>query len=239
MKNFSFAVVGLVLLGLVGFFAYQLYQTQEQQQVGDGVGSGQAKAVENESDLWPTWHDDTARIMVSYPTNVIVEGVANDSLFLKTDVTALADMPESAPLGQGTDTALPNRDALARGEFGESADISLPASEKVRMIEPGVYAQDYLTLSRFEVCSVVFERTFYLFNNDQQITLTLIGPKTAIMDQNPEYFTTDEVNCQNEKIWNFEKQNDFYAQLEAGTLGGAAQEWYETASEIANTIHTY
>ena len=240
MKNLLVGLIVIILIGLVGFFGYQLYLNSLGQPAEEQFNtSGQAKAVENESDLWPTWHDEAAGIMLSYPPEVAIEGVANDSLFLKTDVKALSDMPEYAPLGQGTDTALPNREALAHAEFGSSAGFSLPVSEHVRMLDGSLYAQDYVTLSRFEVCSVVFERTFYFFNNDHQITLSLIGPKTAIMDQNPEYFTTDEANCSNEKIWNFDKQDDFYTALKEGTLGGAAQEWYDTATKIADTIRTY
>jgi len=166
------------------------------------------------------------------------DGLAGDVLRLTVNVKDIADMPESAPLGQGTDRALPNMAALARGEFGNAADFSLKESERVRAVG-AVNAQDFVILARFEVCDVTFQRVLRFFRNDRQVTVTLYGPVSTIQEEESQYFTKDARNCGDESIWNFDKQSDFYTALTTGTAGPIAQEWFDTFDKIAQEIEFF
>lgn len=236
-RTVLYAIVLLIVAGS----GYALYSIQQQTAEEEFNASGRAKAVEQESDLWPTHHDDAAGIMLGYPPEVTLDedGKAGDTLRLTVSAMSIADMPESAPMGHGTDTALPNMTALEKGELGRVVDFSIPDSEKVRTLKDGINAQEYMVVARFEVCDVTFQRILNFFNNDHQVTVTVHGPKATIVAENPQYFTTDSENCGDETIWNFDKQADFYATLKAGTLGGTAQTWFDTFDDIADTIQSF
>jgi len=76
----------------------------------------------------------------------------------------------------------------------------------------------------------------YFFNDDNQILISLSGPEDMIVETMPDYFTTDPANCGEQKIWDFEKQAQFYNDLAAGSGSVVAQEWFDTFDKIVKTI---
>ncbi len=200
--------------------------------------SGRAKAIEQESDLWREYSDDRAGFSLKYPGNVepIWSSAGTQySLRMMVDVQDTSTFEEFAPLGMDTDTVSKNLVALSNGEYGEGVDVPFNASKRVREVS-GIYAQDFMVLARFEVCSVLMERKLYFLHNGQQVIITLYGPQEAILQESPEYFTQDTENCGEEMIWNFNKQEDFYNNLKNGTGARKAQEWYDTFDAIVETL---
>jgi hypothetical protein len=91
-------------------------------------------------------------------------------------------------------------------------------------------------LSRFEVCSVLFERTLVFYPGAYKVTISLDGPTQDIIASMPEFFMTDPVNCGDQPVWNRDKMGEFMPTLAQGKGKGAAQAWYDTFTRIIQTI---
>jgi hypothetical protein len=202
-------------------------QTSEEEQAFNA--SGQAKAIEDPTDLWQFHENSKAGFSLKFPHDVILgENLRIESEF----VSSLGERP----LGYTTENATNIRDSLATGEFGKN-EIDWPLEDSKQVKSLGVLnGQDFLVLGRFEVCDVTFERKLVFYSNDHQTIITLETPKEPIIAENPEIFTTDAENCFEEKIWNFDKQVDFYKSLSKGKSGEAAQAWFDTFDAIVETI---
>jgi hypothetical protein len=200
--------------------------------------SGRAKAIEKESDLWQFFESPEADFSFRYPHNVSREASESTRLFLSIDTKAIAEMEEFAPLGFGSDMALKNKEALARGEYGEGVDFSLPASQTVRNLG-AVNAQDFMVLGRFEVCDKVLERKLYFFHKEHQVVITLEIPRERVASAIPELLVTNFENCGEERVWDFGKQPLFYTELVAGNGEEAIQEWFDTFEQIVETIEFF
>ena len=93
-----------------------------------------------------------------------------------------------------------------------------------------------MVLGRFEVCNVTFERKLLFYNNNYQIVITSSGPEKDIIDSMPQYFEINSSNCGNEKVWDFDKQAQFYQDLVDGKGSDVAQDWFNTFDDIISTI---
>ncbi|MBU0767410.1 hypothetical protein KKF55_06595 [Patescibacteria group bacterium] len=194
--------------------------------------SGQAKAIEREEDLWQHYEDENTGLSFKYPHSVSLE---DEEGKMKLSVTVEPVDSLEGTMGYNEETALKNLESLQQGDYGESVDFPLEASKQVVSVGD-TYAQQFMVLGRFEVCSVMLERKLYFFHNNNQIVITLYGSKEDIVGSSSEFFTTNPENCAEELIWDFEKQTDFYSLLENGSGSVAAQEWFDTFERIVNTV---
>jgi len=195
--------------------------------------SGQAKAIEDETDLWKFYKDIDAGFSFKYPHDVSIEKATGSMPLSVTiqDVEGLADT-----MGFNEETARANMEALANGEYGEHVDFALEASRKVINLGK-VNAQEFMVLGRFEVCSITFIRNLYFFNNDKQIVIRLGLPtRETGINSMPEYFQTNEENCGDDPVWKFDEMPRFYDNLANGSGTGAVQHWFDTFDKIVNTI---
>ncbi|PLX27968.1 hypothetical protein C0583_01890 [Candidatus Parcubacteria bacterium] len=195
--------------------------------------SGRAKAIENETDMWPVYEDEKVGITLKYPLDVGMNSMNEWPISLHVESTKIDNL--NGPMGFDQDTARTNMLLLPTGEYGNSVDFPLKESKKVREIDD-TYAQEFMVLSRFDVCSVLFERSLYFFNNDYQILITLKADPGQIIKENLEYFQIDNMNCGDESIWNFDKQAEFYTQLVENKGSDFAQDWFNKFDKISNTI---
>jgi len=196
--------------------------------------SGQAKAVENETDLWQFYEDQKTGFTLNYPHDVVLSERKNDDGFQLFIRSEKIDGLEGT-MGYGQETAEQNVIKLASGDYGQEVDFPLPESKKIRKIGDK-NAQEFMVLTRFEICDVALERKLYFFNNDHQIVITLSAPKNSVLDEIDDYLTTNEENCGDQKIWDFEKQKLFYEDLVNGKGGEKIQHWFDTFDKIAKTI---
>lgn len=199
--------------------------------------SGQAKAIEQESDLWQVYSDDASGVSFNYPHNIILtDNPTKDSSSLRimVEVTAVDTITEGT-LGFDRESVLANKAALEGAEYGNGVDSPIQVSETLRKVG-NAYAQDLVVFGRFEVCNVTFERKLYFFNNNHSVLITLYGAQEDIMQESDSYFTTNTNNCGEETIWDFDKQEGFYNSLASGTAGKVAQEWYDAFDKIVDTI---
>ena len=196
--------------------------------------SGQAKAIEDETDLWMFFEDADAGLSLRYPHNVKMDPDDSEALFtLRVESEPISTL--EGTMGYNAETAAVNMAELAQGIYGEDVDFPLEVSKNIRSINGG-YAQDFLVLGRFEVCSVVLERKLYFFHQNHQVVITLSAQKEAMLDDVAEYLTLDPENCMEEAIWDFDKQPEFYRALANGTGSLMAQEWFDTFDSIINTL---
>ncbi|MCF7836446.1 hypothetical protein K9N08_00795 [Candidatus Gracilibacteria bacterium] len=191
--------------------------------------SGRAKAVEDETDLWQFFEDSKTGFSLRYPLEI---DFGQD---LRIESEFVASLGER-PLGFTTENATKIRDALAAGKFGKNnLDWPLESSKQVKNLGE-LSGQDFLVLGRFEICDVAFERKLVFYLNDRQVVLTVVGDRDKILAENPEFFTTNPENCFEAKIWNFDKQKDFYKNLAKGKGSPVAQKWFDTFDAIVATI---
>ena len=191
--------------------------------------SGRAKAIEDETDLWQLYSDEGGLITMKYPHNI---ELGKDLLVAIDEIDTLE---EELPMGYGKLAALENQEALTNGNYGSDVDWPLEASKKVRKIGE-INAQDFMVLSRFEICDTTFERKTLFYYNGHQIEIILKGPADEIKESMPEYFSKNEENCGEMIIWNFDKQEDFYKTLKKGKGSEVTQEWFDLFDKIVNTI---
>lgn len=239
MKKIFFLFIFVITLTIAGFIIYQALgqkgaEDKLSEQEMEFNQSGRAKAIENETDLWQYYEDAKAGFSIKYPHNVSFGEPEQGSPFYLTVQSEKVDLLEGT-MGFDKETALKNIGYLEKGEYGTDVDWPLEQSKRIRKIG-AVKGQEFMVLSRFEVCSVVFERKLYFFNNNYQIVITLNGPEDEIVKSAPEYFQIDQENCGAEKIWDFQKQRLFFENLENNKEPEPAQTWFNLFDEIAGTI---
>ena len=194
--------------------------------------SGRAKAIEDETDLWMVYEDQDAAFSIKYPHDVTLNE-RSDGLTLLVESAKVETL--EGTMGYNKETAEKNVESLNNGEYGEDVDWPIESSKKVRTVS-STSAQDFMVLSRFDVCSIVFERKLYFFNNDNQVVVTLLGPKDEIIESSPDFFKIDSENCGEEKVWDLDKQDEFYDELKANAGSEVAQNWFNLFDRIVNTI---
>jgi len=176
--------------------------------------SGRAKAIEGETDLWQFHEDANTGFSIKYPHDVEINKEDwGPGLYVASNLVEEID--------------------------GPSSDFPLEESKKVVQIGD-ISAESFLILGRFEVCDVTFERKLKFVNNGYDASVVLMGDKEVLVNENQsEYFTTNEENCGNMPIWDFDKQGDFFKMLEDGNGPEKTQEWFDLFNDIVGTIEFY
>jgi hypothetical protein len=148
------------------------------------------------------------------------------SLWLNVSIEEIASM-------QGTmkEYAEDERDALAVGDFGPDNDFSYPPSRKVIELG-GVYVKEYIVFSRYDICDAAFEKSAVFYNNGYQVKITLAADREKIIGEVEEYFTADEINCLDKKVWAGGGKEGFYDALSSGNAGPEANRWYGVFDDI-------
>jgi len=228
MQKIVILIVVIVGLGVIGWYLPKSSVNLSEIEFDE---SGRAKAIESETDLWQFYDDKKAGFSLKYPHNVVmVDKVGNLSLTIESVKIDDLDFPSF-----NKEEVLEDIQSLKNGQYGEEYDWPLGVSKKVRDLGE-VNGQEFMVLSRFEVCDVVFERKLLFYNNDYRILITLKEIKSNIVDNLSKYFEINEENCGVEAIWNFEKQDQFYLDLVGGKSFFTAQEWFDTFDKIVDTI---
>ena len=133
--------------------------------------------------------------------------------------------------GAAKEAAIKEREALENGDFGDDGSFSFEPSRKVINIGD-VAVKEYMVLGRYEICDVVFERRVIFYNNDYQVQITLIADKDKIIEDMEQFFTHDEENCSEEKIWKRDGKERFYDQLLSGQASNSAMKWHKAFEDI-------
>lgn len=193
--------------------------------------SGQAETISDETDSWNIYEDDSG-FSIQYPQDISFGKKDSKQYGLTIESNEISSL--EGTLGFNKETAEKNLESLKNGQYGETVDMPLENSKKITKIGT-LNAQDFVVLSRFEVCSVTFERSVYFFNNGYQVVITLSAPKEEMISKFPQYFKTDKENCGSENVWIFEKQKEFYSLANKGELG-IASDWLKTFDSIIKTI---
>jgi len=231
-KKNIFILVGLVVVaGLIVVLAmppkeYEEPNPSNQNEAPSAVPikEGQVKQV------MKTYKGDG--ISFQYPDNVDLEESKQGDYLLNVKVEKVSSL--AGTMGYDKVTAEKNIKLLEGGQYGDNVDWPFEASKKVARIDK-VNAQDFVVFSRFEVCSVVFERTAYFFHEGNQFIITLSIPKDLMISRFPQYFKIDKTNCGDEYVWDFDKQEEFYKLARNGELG-MASDWLQTFDSIIKTI---
>jgi hypothetical protein len=229
-------IVSILIVAGAGYIIVNKEQAKNQEiskEEQEFNESGQAKAILDEVDLWKFYESKEGGFSIKYPHDVSFDGDTENLLDLTIEIDEVEGL--EGTMGFNEETALKNVKSLEKAEYGETVDIPLKESKKVRDID-GISSQEFMVLSRFEVCDVTFQRKVYFFNDNKQIVITLSGPKEMIIDSMSEYFETNSDNCGDEKIWNFEKQKDFYKKLSENRGVGIAQDWFNSFDRVIDTI---
>ena len=230
MKNIFILAVIILGLGIIGWYLPKSSVDPAEVEFNE---SGRAKAVENETDLWQFYENKEAGFTLKYPHNVSLDN-REGNLSLKIEVVKIDDL--DYPSFDKTDV-LEDIQSLKNGQYPEKFghDWPLPISEKVQNLGR-LNGQKYMVLSRFEICDVQFERRLLFYEGDYRVLITLEETKSNIVDNLPQYFELNQENCGVEAIWDFDKQDQFYKELEAGNSFFTAQEWFDTFDKIVDTI---
>lgn len=232
-------LVPVAALLILGYFALSLFQedvvrddiSPQEQEFND---SGRAKAIEDETDLWTLYYDNNyTGLSIKYPYEIGFGWGADMPINLIVEISPIESL--EGTMGYNEETALENRTALLDGDYGR--DVDFPVDESKRVVQVGdLYAQDFVVLSRFEVCSVMFERKLYFFKDNHQVVLTLTGPREEIMDSITGYLIEHPDNCMGDERWTEVGQGLFVEDLVRGAGSDVAQDWYDLFDRIVGTI---
>ena len=181
--------------------------SKEEQEFND---SGRAKAIEDEKDLWMSYEDSATRFSIKYPGDIEVNPEDRGAgLYINIGVIADPD--------------------------GPSFDFPVKGSEKnvgFKYVEGNIF----MTLARFDVCDVTFERNLRIIKDNKQIDVVLKGDNEMLVANNPDYFELNEENCGDNLIWIFDKQVDFFEQLEKKEGEIETQAWFDKFDKIVSSI---
>lgn len=175
---------------------------------------------------WKTYTNTETGFSLKYPDTVLFESELKGATkpVLLVSVEKLSNIAQDMPLRMGRTDALK-----------EKADLEKGGGETVVKIG-SLYGNLGMTLSQFEVCSVILTRSLTFYPGDYRVIISLVGPKKAIMDSMPEFFTVDKANCGTQTVWNRSNPKNFEETLAKKQGAGMAQEWYNTFDEIVKTI---
>jgi len=230
MKNLGLLVLVLVVLGLLGWYLPKLPVKLPQFEPNKNTPE---KTTKPETDLWQVYEDQSVGFSFKYPPTVVLENGEKGNLALTVESILIDELDYP---GFDKTEVLNDVQLLISGQPGTNySDWALDLSEKIRNLGK-INAQEFMVLSRFEVCSVVFERKLLFYHNNYRVIITLKETKSNIVDNLPQYFETNEENCGTNVIWNFDKQEQFYRDLVVGKSFFTAQEWFDTFDKIINTI---
>ncbi len=127
--------------------------------------------------------------------------------------------------------ALDEREALKNGNFGPDSDFPFEPSRRVIKLGD-VFVKEFVVFGRYDICNIAFDRIAVFYNNDYQVRIKLSADRGKIMESMGQYFIYDEINCLEEKIWDPDKQDEFYDSLITGQASDPALEWYDAFDDI-------
>ncbi|HCM82390.1 MAG: hypothetical protein UV63_C0033G0023 [Microgenomates group bacterium GW2011_GWC1_43_11] len=185
---------------------------------------------------WKTFRDEKAGLTLKYPPTVLLngDGKGRAQPILSVSVESVDSIPEELPLSKGRKEALADKEALEKGVAQTIGDFA--ASDALVRIGNTYNGRLTSTLSRFEVCSVIFSRSLVFYPDTYRVIIGLSGNNEHIMSDMPEFFTTDTANCSDQNVWNRDMMGTFIPTLAKGQGKGAGQEWYDTFTAIVKTI---
>jgi len=138
--------------------------------------------------------------------------------------------------GSIKEDAISERDALKAGGFGPDTSFSFEPSRKVIKIGD-TFVKEFLVFARYDdVCDIAFDWETHFYNNDYQIQIILSADKERITESMDQYFIYDEAGCPGQKVWDFDKQDEFYDKLTTGQASGPASEWFDASGSIMNLL---
>lgn len=201
--------------------------------------SGRAKAIDNDLDMWMLYEDAKTGFSFQYPTDTVL---VDDSSFMLGSETPQVkvtvqnmDMIEEGPWSISAEQVKKNIEDLSGGNFGVTGDNALEYSKKVSMAGH-LFAQDFMVLSRLDMCNVTVERKLTFYFNNNQIEIVDYAPINKVIGLMPEYFTTDEGNCGTDHVWDLTKHAQFYTALSEQKAPEEIQEWYDNFDKMIGTI---
>ncbi|MDD3302871.1 MAG: hypothetical protein PHN31_04890 [Candidatus Gracilibacteria bacterium] len=200
--------------------------------------SGRAKAIESESDMWQIYEDKDIGFSFKYPigTNLITEEnytLDPNQSYIKVEIKNIGD--KVAPNDLTKEEDMKNIEDLSAGKFGVNYDNPIQESKKVDTVG-NIFGQDFLVLSRFDVCNVTVERVLVFYFNNKKIILTSYAPTSTLRTSATDYFMLDEANCGQDTRWDFDKQKDFYQSLVDNKGPQDIQIWYNDFDKMLETI---
>ncbi len=202
--------------------------------LGLGISNSNLARINEVSNI-KTYVNEDLGFSFQYPENISININNNNVLSLSVKSEKINSL--NYPMNYNKETAKLDRISLSQGNYGQGPDWPLDISKKVRNIYGPINAQEFMVLSRFEICDVTFERRLIFYYDDHQVIITLYGNKNNIISENPSYFKFDQINCSNQKIWDSSKQNQFYNDLNNNLLSGNAQNWFNLFDNIIETIN--
>jgi hypothetical protein len=147
-------------------------------------------------------------------------------LSLNININAVEDLQDPEK-----EAAVSERDTLESGDFGADTGFSLEHSRKVVKISE-TFVKEFLTLGRYDICDIAFDWEIHFYNNGYQVEIILSADTQKMIESLDQYFTYDEKNCPGQKVWDFNKQDEFYDKLTTGQLTGLPAEWYSAFDSI-------
>lgn len=124
---------------------------------------------------------------------------------------------------------------IKKGEAGDNWGLVLENSREITKIGEN-YVRKGVVFSSDEACDVVFEKNVIFALNRSLVTVSLIGKKDGIINENIDYFRDNLEVCSENKVWRFERQSEFYQKLEENELAGNAKIWFDLFDEIIETL---
>jgi hypothetical protein len=148
-----------------------------------------------------------------------------------------------ATLGYDEKSAMANRDALKKGEFGLDIDYAFGESKEVIKIDKDTNAKSFMVLGRFEACDVVFDRVAIFYSNEKQVVINVNADGQTLAQQMPQYFKVDPSKCKKPigvkgdvYFWKEGGKAQFIKDLKAGRAPSPAQTWYAKFDEVIEGI---
>jgi len=133
--------------------------------------------------------------------------------------------------GIGKDSAVSERDALERGEYGTETDFSYGPSRKIINVGAGdVNVKQYMVLE-YNSCYAVFEQYAVFYNNNYRVAITLSADSDAMIEEIGQYFIDDD-SCQGGKAWAPGGKDEFYDSLLTGNVSPLAAKWQNAFDDI-------
>ncbi|MDD5469278.1 MAG: hypothetical protein PHO92_00540 [Candidatus Peribacteraceae bacterium] len=184
-----------------------------------------------------------AGFSLTVPEGILVNPASitsrEDQTSLFIEATRVDDL--DGPGLHSKEDAQENMAALAKEEFGPNVDFLLDTSRAVVPLGSDTHAKQYMTLGRFEVCDIAFDRVLLFYRNGYQVIITLRGPVRYFVDAMPQYFYESKENCgEGIPIWNFEAEppahDQFYRALTTGNVPQIVRDWDGMFDAIVTSI---
>lgn len=198
---------------------------------------------------WKVYVNEKARLSFKYPPYIeLVEEVDYypKNTTLSVEVVSIADLPPiydgPFPLGQSQASANKTKALLDKGIGCDSTEYDCSNSVVFKMGEK--YALSTLSLGHFDTCDVNFARKVYFYNDNYQITLTLVGSTDAIAETIPQYIKQNSgTYCwitQESATAVYDKDSDskhlFAKDLVNGKAPKVAQDWFNVVDKVLSTL---